>query len=371
MYCILACVLLICLLCGRPGLVSQLPYDGAYMSRERTCMINGIFIWIVFMSHLHFYPSPCTIWDRPILKAIGYMGQTMVATFFFFSGYGIMSSLKKKGLLYSRQLVTQRFFKLWLHFGIAVIAFWGIQSCMGIHYEVERVLCSLIAWSRIENSNWFVFVTLLSYLIIASNIKLLYRFGGAAMVVGVVVTFLIVMPFLLQHRGSYWVDSFLCIPAGMLFFIYQKHIESQVRRIPVPVWLLGMMLFFTGLMVYRVLPDSIGFRLKGIMPSPLLPTVQVLVQNSGCILFAIGVSLISGGVRYVCAPRFLVWSGGAALFYLYIFQRIPMLVGKHWGIGETYPMMYQMGCFICTLFIAWGCCWVFPRLDSLIWRKKN
>lgn len=367
MYCLLACALLIFLLCGRPGLVSQLPYDGAYMSRERTCMINGIFIWIVFMSHLQSYQSPWSAWDVPILKTIEYMGQTMVSTFFFFSGYGIMSSLSKKGLPYSRQLVTHRFFRLLLHFGIAVIVFWAIQSCMGIHYEVERVLYSLIAWSRIENSNWFIFVTLTSYLVIALNYWLLHRWGNVAVVGSVVAGFLILMPFLLTLKGSYWVDAFLCIPAGMLFCIYRESIESKVRKIPVPVWLLGGILFFIGLMVYRVLPVQINFRLGGVVP----PAVLVLVQNLGCILLAVGVCLLSAGVRWVRTPLFLVWSGGAALFYLYIFQRIPMMIGKSWGLHETCPTAYQTACFICTLIIAWVCCRIFPRVDSLIWRAKK
>ena len=332
-------------------------------------MINGIFIWIVFMSHMHSYLSSCALWDRPFLKAVEYMGQTMVATFFFFSGYGIMSSLKKKGLLYSRQLVTHRFFRLWLHFSIAVIVFATVQRCMGIHYEVESVLYALIAWTRIENSNWFIFITLLSYLVIALNHRLLYRWGDTAMVGGIVAVFLVVMPFLLQLKGSYWVDSFLCIPAGMLFFIYQKHIESQVRKIPVPVWLLGVVLCFIGLMTYRVLPDSISFRLGEIVPCT--PVMLVLVQNLGCVLFAVGVCMLSAGMRYVSTPSFLVWSGGAALFYLYIFQRIPMLMGKYWGICEAYPMVYQIACFIGTLLIAWGCCWIFPRVDFLIWRAKK
>ena len=355
-----------CLLCGRPGLVAELPHDGAYVSRERTCMINGIFIWIVFMSHMQGYQSLATAWDRPVLEVIGRMGQTMVATFLFFSGYGIMASLQRKGILYSKQLITHRFCKVLLHFAVAVALFWGIQYAMGIRYDAVRVLSSFYAWSSIGNSNWFIFITLAAYLIIALNNMLLRRWGGAVVAGGVALSFLMLIPLLL-HKGDYWVDSCLCIPAGMFFCLYRERVEEKVRACRCPVWLLGAVLSVAGVMLYRGLALQVTLRTIGEVPLLVL----VLVRNVGCIVFAHGVCFFFAGVRFARVPAFLVWSGGAALFYLYIFQRIPMLVGKHGGMHVAYPLAYQVGCAICSLVIAWGACRIFPRMDAIIWHREK
>lgn len=364
MYCILACALVICLLWGRPTLVAQLPHDGAYLSRERTSMINGLFIWIVFMAHLQTYQSPCTAGDIPVLAVVGRMGQTMVAPFFFFSGYGIMSSLQRKGLAYSKQLVTQRFSKVLFHFAVAVGLFWAVQYALGIHYDTLRVLRSFCAWSSIGNSNWFIFVSLVAYVMIALSYACLHRWGHTLVVGGVAAAFLGVIPLLLP-KGGYWVDSCLCIPAGMLFCLYQGSVEKKVRAIPCPVWLLGGVVALVGWGLYRVLTLQLTLHIIGEVP----PLMLVLVQNVGCVVFSFGVCFFFAGMRFARTPAFLVWSGGVGLFYLYIFQRIPMLVGKHWGWQVEAPLLYQMACAICTVLVAWGCCRVFPRVDACIWRK--
>ena len=158
--------------------------NGEYITRERTCTINGFFIWIVFVCHLTQYTSNFLICDEWLTKVLMQLGQCVVTTFFFFSGYGIMSSLKnKKG--YAGLLVKRRFVSLLLHMTLAVAVFYAVQTWYGKEYEVSSLLWSCIGWKSIGNSNWFVFVSLVCYLFIALSYMLFRRKGEFAVVAGV------------------------------------------------------------------------------------------------------------------------------------------------------------------------------------------
>lgn len=48
----------------------------------------------------------------------------------------------------------------------------------------------------------------------------------------------------------------------------------------------------------------------------------------------------------------MVWLGGAALFPMYIFQRIPMILGHHLGLNENHTDFYVVGCLIASILLA-------------------
>ena len=62
-----------------------------YMSRESTASVNGIFILVVFVSHMKSY----VVLPEVLRQATTGLGQLMVAMFLFYSGCGIHK--KKRG----------------------------------------------------------------------------------------------------------------------------------------------------------------------------------------------------------------------------------------------------------------------------------
>lgn len=83
-----------------------------------------------------------------------------------------------------------------------------------------------------------------------------------------------------------------------------------------------------------------------------------MLANAGAVLFAMGVALLTGSLS-LGAPqlnrcgKWLAWCGGSALFYLYIYQRIPMLLGAHWEMNRSMGTMYCAMCVGLTMLIAW------------------
>lgn len=350
MYTVIACCLLLLFLIAHPRLHAQMLPDGAYMSRERTCMVNGFFIWVVFVSHMNGYNVDVWLGDKAVLKCVRQLGQCCVATFFFYSGYGIMVSLKRKE--YIKQLILNRLPTLTMYMTMAVCTFWLVQSLNGNELSIRQILLSCVGWSSIGNSNWFIFVTLIAYLIIAVSWGLVHRVGTFAVVVLTAVFFVCLIAILLCYKEYWWYDTCLCIPAGMLFSLTRERIEQAIKKSKLPAWIPGILVVPLSLIMYRYL---------GRWP---------YLNNISAILFAFGITLVFSCISLKHTPRFLCWCGGFGLFFLYIFQRIPMLIGARAGWNAKFPFMYQLFCVIVTVFIAWCASKIFPKISSTILKKR-
>ena len=262
-----------------------------------------------------------------------------------------MSSLQSKGKVYLRQLMLSRFPGLWVKFAIAVLLFAMLQCLLGVEYPWQRVLISLTGWESVGNSNWFIVMTLLLYLLVAIAFVMIppqkQWLGIGAMVLlvgGTVYVFGMLKP-------QYWYDTLLCFPAGMMWRLLSSRISVNLLRWG---WLASVVCVPTGWWLYM----HGGGMSKG------FPLLQVwcgnMLVNTGAVLFALGVALLTGSISLM-APRLsvcghmLAWCGGPALFFLYIYQRIPMLLGTHCGLNIHHGELYAAVCISCTVLIAWLC----------------
>ena len=155
---LLACAVV--LLVGAKPCFKKLNKD--YISREQTQCINGFFVLIVFLRHIKGYIE-LGAFDRVFSKVDSWTGQLIVVPFLFFSGYGIMLSISKKGKPYVNSVMTKRFVKVWAHFALAVCLFVVVNLVLGKHHTPKKIILSLIGWDGIGNSNWYIFDTLVLY----------------------------------------------------------------------------------------------------------------------------------------------------------------------------------------------------------------
>ena len=70
-------------------------YLNTFLKREQATMVNGVFVMLVFLRHFKEYIT-CGFYDRIFWGVDGLLEQLIVTTFLFYSGYGIMVSLKTK-----------------------------------------------------------------------------------------------------------------------------------------------------------------------------------------------------------------------------------------------------------------------------------
>lgn len=305
-----------------------------YLDKEQSSAIKGIFILVVFLRHIYPYIKNAgytisSTPDRLFLIIDQHIGQLLVALFLFYSGYGVTESIKKKGQTYINTFPKRRILTTLLNFDVAVLSFLFINILLGIKMSGSQIALSLICWESIGNSNWYIFAIILCYFITyISHIINKKHFVLMAIVVSVISILA-----LYYLKPTYWYDTLLCYPAGMMWSAKKEFIDSFVKNhyLTVLILLLG---------IFAILHIS------------TLPFAHGLTYNTESIFFSFIVVLITMKARI--SNAILTWFG-IHLFPLYIYQRIPMIVFSKLFCGvlpSTYPYIYIAICLGITCIIA-------------------
>ena len=93
------------------------------------------------------------------------LGQMLVVMFLFYSGYGVMESIKTKGSKYVDSIPRKRVLTTLLNFDVAVLVYLLLDISLGIRYSACDTELAFTGWTSIGNSNWYIFVIILCYLI--------------------------------------------------------------------------------------------------------------------------------------------------------------------------------------------------------------
>lgn len=134
--------------------------------QKKNLFLKGIFILLVFFSHFNSYSSFTNYSDLIYVKIVSLIGQAMVAMFMFYSGYGMMESIKNKGKSYISDMPRKRIFSTWLHFACIVAIYAILATVIGNEISFGQLMLSFISLDSVGNSNWYIFDILCLYLII-------------------------------------------------------------------------------------------------------------------------------------------------------------------------------------------------------------
>ena len=308
----------------------RLAFDETGFSRARTLAVNGFFVLLVFLSHVVTYVASAGALDRAYLFVKGQLDQLVVAPFLFFSGYGILCSIRDRGRDYVLHLPKNRILKVLLQAEAAVLLFLLTDLCIGKHYPLRRVLLSLTFWESIGNSNWYVFVVLALYVCVFAAFliarqRLLF---GTALTTAFAAAVVLALRF--SGKDPWWYNTLLLFPLGMCFALLKPRLDRVVfqstpRTAAAFVGALGC---FAALHFLRG---------KGFVFYELWAAAFV------CCLVA-----VMTRVRFF--NRLLSFFG-RHVFSIFLLQRIPMLVFTRFGLQE-HRYVFVLLCFAVTIALA-------------------
>lgn len=292
------------------------------LDKEQTTCINGIFVLFVFLSHFGQYEA--MPWDR-ILSAIG---QLMVAPFLFYSGYGIMEQIKRRGNKYIDSMPRKRILKFYIHFCMALCLYIVLSFVLGKRYSLSRIILSFTGWSSIGNSNWYVFAILVMYSIVYISFKY-FKKQGLNVCILLTLLYIIVMK---EAKGQdWWYNIILCYPAGMILSKHKKQVCSVIQK---PV-------FFVLMLVLALVLYLASF--------PVFAYEVIAITLCFLIVVACACKEIKNSLFH-----FL----GQYVFEIYILQRISMNLFN----GRLTDWVYLITCILVTLVLVY----CFKKLETVI-----
>lgn len=338
---LLGLLLLLFVLCLYRVEVNLGGFHADYLSKPKTDSVKGFFIVAVLFKHAVGYLNDLEcgfegLGDHWFVSFNNCLGQLMVVMFLFYSGYGISESFKQKGEAYLKRYPTKRILTTLLNFDVAVMAFVLLDWALGIHVTTSQVLLSLTGWENVGNSNWYIFVIIICYVLAWVALRLPLRRWLHRAVFLFVLCFALLLVLSL-FKDTYWFDTLMAFPAGFMFSACKDRVERFLQRW---YWLL-----------LTVLALSVAVQLHGFWSGWYVDRL-CLTYNTLSITFGLLVVMLT--MKVGIGNGALQWLG-VHLFPIYIYMRIPMMIMVQWqpGMVTAYPAAFVAVSLVVTLLIAW------------------
>ncbi len=311
-------------------------YQEDYMSRKQNNCIKGIFILLILMSHYTQYCDLGGPFDAAYWAARMHIGQGVVAMFLFYSGYGMMESIRKKGFPYVRRIPVFRFLKVWWNFFLAVLCYLVMDLILQIHYPGTHILLSFVGYKSLGNSDWYMFAIFVLYLLTFLAFFLVkWKDGMAGYIAGTVLMFLLttgaVYWEIRMGRSPWTYNTMLIYPLGMAFSLLRPKVEALLTK----DGLIYGAVFLAVMLVYMYSYIHRGDRF-------MIYTVWVYAFTAAILLLTMKVSFKSWVLEWF----------GKNLFWVYILQRIPMILLEHFGMIDRHRYFCFVIVFITTICLT-------------------
>ena len=337
------------------------------LSLERSKAIQGFAAVAIIVHHLS---------QELAQKAgtIGFfegLGVLFVGIFFFFSGYGLYTSLKTKEN-YLKGFLKKRLVTILIPFYMCILVFVAAACICGEKFTPLQLLGVLSGWALINGHMWYIVEIAILYLVFFLIFRLIKNRTAATVVMGIFVLAMMAGSLMLCHgadmtasgwfQGEWWYNSSFLFVIGIIF---SKHSES-IRKIARKAYYL-LLVVFAGLTAvlglqttYMLRKYSYWSEIPGQDPKYLDKIRCLSVQLPWIFVFVCFVLLLMMKVRF--GNPVLKFLGSISL-ELYLIHNL-FLQGLRSG---TIFKVYSPGMFcILTILMAVGLATVISGFDKYL-----
>ncbi len=311
-------------------------FNKDYLGRSETAAVKGIFVALIVLSHYSQYITLGT-YDDAYRIFQNHLNQMVVSMFWFYSGYGILESLRRKGKDYVRQFPVRRLLTVWLDFALAVCIYLVLYISESKPVSPKLVILSLVGWKSVGNSNWFMFATFILYIcFFLAFIWVRDITDPKQIAAGLFFLTILSMAFVFWEmkmgQPKYCYNTVILFALGGWYSLFRRYVEKAVMRNE-------LIYFGTALCMVGVYLVSFRHRWEyGI---------------EGYTVWAVAFTLLLVMFTMKCSVRsnLLEWLG-AYTFGVYILQRIPMNLLDRYGFTQSHKYFCFVLSFAATLFLA-------------------
>lgn len=321
-----------------------------YLSKEKTNAIKGIFVILIIFNHSSQYIQLDGNWDMPYVVLKEHLNQMVVAMFLFYSGYGIVCSIKKKQFEYVRGILRNRLFPVFGNFAIAVMLFLVANLFLGNYYDFKTIMLSFIGWKSIGNSNWYMFVIFVLYILtFLSYYCIRWIEIKKGIIIGTVLLTVLSIIFVFWEmkmgQPNWFYNTVILFSLGSWYALVREKVEKIAMCNDLVYFLIFAICVGLYLISFR---NRWAFGIEGYTIWAIAFTVMV-------ILITMKVSIFN---------PILTWFG-THVFSVYILQRLPMMILSHFGVSISHKYIFVIVVFTCTIPLAL----IFDGMTGLLWKK--
>ena len=226
--------------------ISEPPYA---FSTDWSYRLKGLLALIILIHHVS---TRYAGWWNPDDYPVSYWiiaqfipwGEIVVGLFFFMSGYGLLTSYRRKGDAYISSFLSNRLTKILIPFVLIefitqVVLVWTKDG-----YDPWQLLVDIYP-QGLGFLLWFPIALTLFYLAFYYSFKYIPSVPKAMTAVTVVVV-LISLYYYFIGRGDWWWKSNLCFPIGLWYAYGENKITKKLAQYP-KTWITLMTIALLGL----------------------------------------------------------------------------------------------------------------------------
>lgn len=324
------------------------PFAG--LTIDQSTMIKGIFVLLVFASHLGQYLNlPAGIMSKSYEIIRSNLGQLTVVPFLFFSGYGVRCSIMKKGDAYVRAIPRRRILKTYVQTALILVVFLVVQLFLGRVYSFGQILWAFTLLGSFGNSNWYLFAILFLYAATWISFRFMHSQKQACLLC---IFFSCAYLFGLSlWKDRYWYDTIFAYAFGLLLPDFQGHFRKITEKTLGWAAICGIMAVVVLVLTKISLPHLFGGILENIRALCFIPMILAFLSR-----FQLGNAALS-------------WLG-SHVFLCYLLQRLPMIVLNHFDISRMSVPLFVCGSAVGTVLLVLFFNRIIKIIDEILFQEK-
>ena len=329
-------LLLLLIILNKMGFCGPGEFNSRYIDKDTTTSINGIFVVLIVFSHYVQYMDNVSAVDIPYYLMRIHLRQLVVVPFLFYTGYGMMESLKRKGGGYIKAL-PGKFFKLLFRFDAAVMLYWIVGTALGKTYRIKRILLTMIGLRSLGNSGWYIFDILALYLLMYIAFSIDERFsrrenrvlGAAALSVLVIGFVYLLMKINMPTR---YYNTLFAACVGCWYSLIRSKTDKIIMK--------NDLIYYS--VTALIIAAYVWLSIRPGIGHIEIYTLWVVAFIGLLITLTMKVSIGNGVLRFL----------GSHVFSIYILQRIPMRLLNWVGFLDAHKYMALILVFALTIPFA-------------------
>lgn len=311
--------------------------------------------------------------DPGILMFMVDIGVCFVGMFFFFSGYGLYSSLCNKPD-YLKGFLRNRLPAILVPFYICNFIFILGSYLAGYQFQKGELLPYLTGAILMNSQMWYIVEVLILYLLFFIVFRLIKNRNVACIVYGALLMLLIAFSLWLGHdtttptqglwfHGEWWYNTTLMVWVGILFARWEQQILAAIRKFYWPILAIFILLtaFLYNRTLYMLQNKGYWYEWDG------YPGYEEKWQTLGVqfsFVFAVVITVVILTQKIQFKNKILDFLGGIAL-ELYLIHNLFLLYMPVSDRG-----IYIMACYAASILLAVILHMLDKKLIKLF-RKRN
>lgn len=298
------------------------------LNRSTTHALRGILALGILFVHIAQY---CPGWI--FFSVIEKLGPSLVAPFFFLSGYSLLKQHMTQPN-YAKGFLRKRFLGILLPYLVITLLYWSYYQLLGKHYQLLHILELLSRGMLLVSFSWFIPALLSFYLAFWGLMKLCKKSYSTLVLGGGVWFALYTLICLVLKFEKWWYLSAFSTVIGMAWALREQTILKALQK-RYWLWLIAAAVALAGIYVLRYLVASTA--------------LIILLQCCSTTIFTIFVVLLLYKLQPGNPALGLL---GSLSMEIYLMQGLAIKILRGPWIYVENPLLYGLLVILLTLAFA-------------------